>query len=47
MTMVALDNNDRPAQVPELLLMTPSEEMEWEGAKKHREMRDVRRREGF
>lgn len=46
-TMVALDNNDRPAQVPELLLTTPSEEMEWEGAKKRREMRGVRRREGF
>ena len=47
LTIVALDKNDHPTEVPGLLLEGPSEQMEWESAKKRREMRILRRREGF
>ncbi|MGN0405388.1 MAG: acyl-CoA thioesterase [Bariatricus sp.] len=47
LTIVALDENDHPTEVPGLLIESPSEQMEWESAKKRREMRILRRREGF
>ena len=46
-TMVALDENDRPRPVPRLILETEEEKAEWEAAKKRREMRMQRRKEGF
>ena len=46
-TMVALDENDRPAQVPGLILSTEEEREEWEKAEKRREMRKIRKEEGF
>lgn len=46
-TMVALDENDRPTRVPRLILETESEKAEWEAAQKRREMRMLRRKEGF
>ena len=46
-TMVALDENDKPKQVPGLLLEAEEERAEWEAAKKRREMRETRRKEGF
>lgn len=46
-TLVALGEDGRPAEVPKLILETPGENMEWEGALKRREMRDLRRKEGF
>ncbi|OUP80040.1 acyl-CoA thioesterase [Lachnoclostridium sp. An169] len=46
-TMVALDENDRPKPVPRLILETEEEKAEWEAAKKRREMRMQRRKEGF
>ncbi len=45
--MVALDENDRPVKVPGLILETESEKAEWESAKKRREMRNIRKIEGF
>ena len=45
--MVALDENDRPTPVPGLLLETEAERIEWEAAKKRKEMRDRRKVEGF
>ena len=46
-TMVALDENDRPAKVPELILETQEEKEEWENGKKRRENRVMRKAEGF
>lgn len=46
-TMVALDENDKPKQVPELRIDAEEEKAEWEAAKKRREMREKRRKEGF
>ena len=46
-TMVALDANDRPTPVPRLILTTDAEKEEWEKAEKRREMRKLRKEEGF
>ena len=46
-TMVALDENDKPRPVPRLILESEEEKAEWEAAKKRREMRMQRRKEGF
>lgn len=46
-TVVALGDDGEPVQVPRLILEGPAEQMEWEGAKKRREMRMLRRKEGF
>lgn len=46
-TMVALDENDRPKKMPGLVLETESEKAEWEAGKKRREMRMLRKTEGF
>lgn len=45
--MVALDENDRPTEVPRLILETPEQEREWEAAKKRNEIRKMRRSEDF
>lgn len=46
-TMVALDENDHPTPVPRLILETDQEKEEWELAKKRREIRKMRKEEGF
>ncbi len=46
-TMVALDSNDKPTKVPRLVTETMQEKMEWESAKKRREIRMMRKEEGF
>ena len=46
-TMVGLDENDRPAVIPGLVLTTEKEKEEWENAKKRREIRMLRKEEGF
>ena len=45
--MVCMDENDRPTTAPGLILESPEEEMEWENAKKRRELRLMRRKEGY
>lgn len=45
--MVALDDNDKPVEVPRLALETEAEKAEWEAAQKRREMRNQRKMEGF
>lgn len=45
--MVALDENDHPVPVPQLILETETEKAEWESAKRRREIRDQRKIEGF
>lgn len=46
-TMVALDEKDKPTEIPGLLIETEEEKWEWDAAKKRREMRMKRREEGF
>ncbi len=46
-SMVALDENDKPVKVPGLIFETESEKAEWENGKKRREMRNIRKMEGF
>ena len=41
--MVALDENERPTAVPQLVCETPEEQAEWEAAAKRRELRKSRR----
>lgn len=46
-SMVALDEHDKPMRVPRLIIETESEKAEWESGEKRREMRIVRKQEGF
>lgn len=46
-TMVALDDNDKPTEVPRLELETDEEREKWEKAKLRREIRIMRKEEGF
>ena len=45
--MVALDENDKPVEVPRMILETEEEKTEWESAQRRKEMRDQRKLEGF
>lgn len=46
-TMVALDENDKPTTVPRLILETEEQRAEWQAAEKRRQMRIMRKEEGF
>ena len=45
--MVALDDEDKPVEVPKLILETEEENLEWESARKRKVRRDQRKVEGF
>lgn len=47
--MVSMGEDGHPTEVPPLILDPddPAEQMEWESAKKRRELRLLRRKEGF
>lgn len=47
LVLVALDENDRPTQVPGIILETDAEKAEWEAACRRCELRKQRRREEF
>ena len=47
LTMVAIDTDGTPRTVPPIEIETESERAEWEAAKKRREYRLHRNREGF
>lgn len=46
-TMVAIDEDDKPTTIPTLIFETDEEKEEWERAKKRREIRMLRKEEGF
>lgn len=46
-TMVALNDDDKPVEVPALELVTEEDRQEWEKAKLRREMRMRRKKEDF
>ena len=45
--MVAMGDDGKPTAVPPLILENDGERMEWENAKKRRELRVLRKKEGF
>ena len=45
--MVAMGEDGRPTAVPPLILENDGERMEWENAEKRRELRLIRKKEGF
>lgn len=47
LTLVAVDEQGRPVEVPGLIVRTESEKAEWEAGIRRREMRIQRRTEGF
>lgn len=47
LTLVGLDNNGKPTKLPELILETDEDKMEWERAQTRRDMRQKQRKEGF
>lgn len=47
LVLVALDEKERPAPVPQLIIQTPEEKLEWEAGKKRSELRKQRLREQF
>jgi len=47
LTLVAVDDNGVPRQVPSITLETESERAEWVAAKRRKELRIQRKKEGF
>ena len=47
LVMVALDENELPTEVPELVLETEAEMREWEAAKRRNKLRKKRRMENY
>ena len=45
--MVAMDDEDKPTLVPQLIVETQGQRAEWEGAVLRKENRFKRRKEGF
>lgn len=45
--MVSMDEDDRPKEVPRLIVESESEKAEWEGALRRNALRKQRRAEGF
>lgn len=46
-TLVAIDDNDRPVEVPTLSLITDKEKSEWTAGMRRRKLRDERRNEKY
>ncbi len=47
LTMVGLDENDRPCRLPRLILETEEDRKEWEQAERRRRIRQQQHAEGF
>ncbi|HHT56502.1 acyl-CoA thioesterase [Herbinix luporum] len=47
LVMVALDDEEKPTEVPGLILETEAERAEWEAGLRRRELRSKRRKEGY
>lgn len=47
LVMVALDEEEQPAVVPEIILETDEDKAEWEAGKRRSELRKQRRAEGY
>ncbi len=47
LTLVAMDDNGMPRQIPGIILENENDKAEWEAGKKRKEFRIQRKREGF
>lgn len=47
LVMVALDENERPTQVPRLILETEEDRLEWQAGERRNQLRKERRNEGY
>lgn len=47
LVMVALDENEKPTEVPQLIIETEQEKEEWSAAERRAKLRSKRRRENF
>lgn len=47
LTLVAIDDEENPIQIPGIILENESEKAEWEAGKKRKEFRMQRKKEGF
>lgn len=47
LTLVAVDGEGKPVRVPDLIISSESEKAEWDAAIRRREMRRLRKEEGF
>jgi Acyl-CoA hydrolase len=47
LVMVAIAENGKPTEVPQLILETEAERAEWEAGKKRHDLRSERRKEGY
>lgn len=47
LVLVALDENEKPAEVPRLILETEAEHAEWESGLRRKQLRNDRRKEGY
>ena len=47
LVMVAIDQNQNPVKVPELVVETITEQMEWDAAVKRKELRKERKSLGY
>lgn len=47
LVMVAIDENEKPTEVPRLILETETEKAEWEAGFRRKKLRNDRRREGY
>ena len=47
LTLVAIDENGKPVQIPGIILENDREEAEWEAGKRRKEFRVQRKKEGF
>ena len=45
--MVCMGDNDRPTRVPPLIIENDAEQYEWENGQKRKELRTLRKKEGF
>lgn len=47
LVMVALDDDEKPTEVPRLVLETEAERAEWEAGMRRKQLRSERRKEGY
>ena len=47
LTLVAVNSDGKPVEIPKLVIKTEQEKAEWDAGIKRREIRQQRRQEGF
>ncbi|MGN0395050.1 MAG: acyl-CoA thioesterase [Coprococcus sp.] len=47
LTLIGLDENDKPCRLPRLILQTDEDKLEWDRAERRRELRKQQKEDGF